>query len=143
VRLSDQGLGRRSPPAHRARVDRVGLPHAGSRNAELTPATRSASADVRHSRAMAAIREPRIRASLTCAEVARAVGRSAEWLGLAEVGASHVLPEQERVILVAIARLERFQQTVAVAKEKLTADLKLPPAPPTRGRPHPGGSHAP
>jgi transcriptional regulator with XRE-family HTH domain len=92
---------------------------------------------------MSTIRDRRLRAGLTAAEVASAVGRNATWLGLVEAGATPLAPEHEKLILTAIGRLERFAETVASAREKLVADLKLPPAPPTRGRPHPGGSHAP
>ncbi len=77
---------------------------------------------------MSAIREARISASLTAAEVGQAIGRTATWLGMAEVGAVALKPEHEKIILVAIGRLERFTETVRAAKEKLTADLKLPPA---------------
>jgi len=91
---------------------------------------------------MSAIREARAHAGLTAAEVAAAVGRNATWFGQVEVGAVPLQPEHERLILMAITRLERFAQTVAEAKQRLVADLKLPPAVPTRGHPHPGGSHA-
>jgi transcriptional regulator with XRE-family HTH domain len=74
------------------------------------------------------IKEARVRAGLTGAEVATAVGRSAEWLGFVECGATPLKPEHERVILEAVNRLRRFHVTVAEAKEKLTRDLKLPPA---------------
>ena len=83
---------------------------------------------------MSTIRDVRVRAGLTAAEVASAVGRSAEWLGLVEVGASRLRPDEEKTILVAIGRLERFAQTVAEAKEKLTSDLKLPSK--RRSEPH-------
>jgi transcriptional regulator with XRE-family HTH domain len=92
---------------------------------------------------MSAIKEARERAGLTAAEVSHAVGRTSTWMGLAENGALQLPPEHEKIILTAIGRLGRFHLTVAEAKEKLVADLKLPPVPPTRGRPHPGGSHAP
>jgi transcriptional regulator with XRE-family HTH domain len=81
------------------------------------------------------IREARLSAGLKVAEVASAVGRNATWLGMAEIGAVHLAPEHQQVILTAIGRLARFAETVATAKEKLTADLKLPPAR--------NGSHAP
>jgi hypothetical protein len=75
------------------------------------------------------IREARIKASLTAAEVASAVGRSADWMGLVEAGAKSITPETEKVIMTAIGRLERFAQTVEQARAKLVADLKLPPSP--------------
>ena len=92
---------------------------------------------------MGAILEARKRSGLSCAEVASAVGRTATWLGMVEIGDVSLQPEHEKNILIAIGRLERFAQTVAAARAKLVADLKLPPAPATRGHPRPGGNHAP
>lgn len=99
------------------------------RKSGLPPLTSSASVFVGHFRSMSStIREARIAASLTTAEVASAVGRNATWLGLAEIGEVPLAPEAEKIILTAIGRLERFAQTVATARAKLVADLKLPPA---------------
>lgn len=91
---------------------------------------------------MSEIKNARERAGLTAAEVASAVGRTATWLGLAEAGMVRLQPEHEKIILAAIGRLARFAETVRMAKEKLTLDLKLPPIVPTRGHPHPGGTSA-
>jgi len=77
---------------------------------------------------MSRIRDARVHAGLTAAEAASVVGRSSEWFSLVEAGAAALAPEHEKLILTAIGRLQRFAETVASAKEKLTADLKLPPA---------------
>ena len=91
---------------------------------------------------MLKIQEERQRAGLSGAEVAQAIGRNATWLSHMEVGVTRLQPEQEKAILTAISRLEKFNRSIEEAKARLTADLKLPPTPPTRGRPHPGGTHA-
>ena len=74
------------------------------------------------------IREARLGAGLKVAEVASAVGRTATWLGMAEIGTVPLAPEHQQLILTAIGRLERFAKTVAEARAKLTADLNLPAA---------------
>jgi hypothetical protein len=74
---------------------------------------------------MSAISDARKRAGLHIGEIAQAVKCNGTWLGLVEAGVKPVKAEDEAVILTAIARLARFAQTVATAREKLTADLKL------------------
>jgi transcriptional regulator with XRE-family HTH domain len=74
------------------------------------------------------IEQARKQAHLTGAEVSRAVGRTALWLTEIENGKNSISPDTEQIILTAIRRLERFAQSVAEAKEKLTADLRLPPS---------------
>jgi transcriptional regulator with XRE-family HTH domain len=81
------------------------------------------------------IQEARQKAGLTCAEVGAAVGRTSTWISQMECGITHLQPEQERLILIAVGRLARFKQTVEEAKAKLVADLKLPP-PPARSAGH-------
>jgi transcriptional regulator with XRE-family HTH domain len=75
---------------------------------------------------MTEIRKARLRAEVTGAELAHAVGCSRPWLNLAENGAIPLPPEHEKIIMTAIGRLQRFHATVAEAKEKLTQDLRLP-----------------
>lgn len=89
---------------------------------------------------MSAIREARIRASLTVAEVATSVGRNGTWLSDVEHGQAALEPEHERKILLAIDRLARFNETVRAAKATLTHDLRLPPTRPSRCHPTPGGT---
>jgi len=74
-----------------------------------------------------AIKQARERAGLTAAEVAWSINRDGLWLTNRENGVTPLDPDHERRILAAINRLERFHQTVAAAKEKLCADLRLPP----------------
>jgi hypothetical protein len=54
------------------------------------------------------------------------VGWNSTRLGLAEVDAAPLQPEKEKIILTAIERLARFRETVQIAKEGLTRDLRLP-----------------
>jgi DNA-binding XRE family transcriptional regulator len=91
---------------------------------------------------MSQIKEARVRAGLTAAEVASAVGRNPTTFSSMESGMLPVPPEHERNILLAIDRLARFNETVRTAKATLTHDLRLPPIVPTRGHPQPGGKHA-
>lgn len=77
---------------------------------------------------MTTILEARQAAGLTRGEVGAAINRSAQWLNTVEVGIAALKPEHEKIILTAIGRLHRFAATVAEAKARLTADLKLPPA---------------
>jgi transcriptional regulator with XRE-family HTH domain len=91
---------------------------------------------------MIRIQEARQKAGISAAEVANAIGRTPSWLYLVECGEAKLAPEHERVILKAIQRLARFADHMRAAREKLTADLKLPPIAPTRGRPYPGGVRA-
>ncbi len=79
-------------------------------------------------RSMSAILDARKRAGLTAAEVGSAIGRTSTWISQREIGIIRLQPDVEQVILTAIARLAKFAQTVAAAKAKLCADLKLPPA---------------
>jgi hypothetical protein len=74
---------------------------------------------------MSAIADARKRAGLKIAEIAQAVKCNGTWLGLAEAGVRPLASEDEKTILVAIARLQKFAQTVRAARDKLTADLKL------------------
>jgi hypothetical protein len=89
-----------------------------------------------------AILEARKKAGLTAAEIASAVGRSSAWFGMAESGLIPLTPESEKIILTVISRLQRFNITVNEARAKVLAGLHLPPTPPKRGHPRPGGSHA-
>jgi hypothetical protein len=78
---------------------------------------------------MSPIEDARKRANLTLAEVGAAVNRTCEWVCKAEAGRIVLPPDHENKVLEAITRLARFAQSVAEAKEKLTADLHLPPTP--------------
>jgi len=86
------------------------------------------------------IEQARKQAHVTGAEIAQAIGRTSAWLDRVESGKHLIPPDTERIVLTAISRLERFHRTVEEAKQKLTADLRLPPAPskpPQRA--YPGG----
>jgi len=76
---------------------------------------------------MSGVREARVRANLSTAELGNAVGRTATWICAAETGVTPLDSNEEKILLEAIARLERFAASVATAREKLTADLHLPP----------------
>ncbi len=91
---------------------------------------------------MTAIERARRNAQLTAAEVASSINRDALWLTNRETGQASLDPEHEKIILVAIGRLERFHQTVEAAKEKLCLDLRLPPKHVEPSKPRQPGSHA-
>jgi len=59
------------------------------------------------------------------AEISSAVGRTATWLGLVEAEAVALHSEHVKIILPAAAIFLRFQLNVVLAKENLTADLRL------------------
>ena len=86
------------------------------------------------------IEQARKQAHVTGAEIAQAIGRTSAWLGHVESGKHPISPDTERIVLTAIARLERFHHTVEEAKQKLTADLRLPPVPGKPPKAYPGGN---
>jgi transcriptional regulator with XRE-family HTH domain len=83
---------------------------------------------------MSKIKEARIAASLTAAEVAASVGRSAEWMSRVEGGITQLSLEHERLVLTAIARLASFAETIRSMRATLTCDLRLPPVKPGDAR---------
>jgi transcriptional regulator with XRE-family HTH domain len=86
------------------------------------------------------IEQARKQANLTGAEIAKAVGRTSGWLAEVESGNNSISSDTERIVLTAISRLERFHRTVEEAKEKLTADLRLPPSNSKSQGAHPEGN---
>lgn len=91
---------------------------------------------------MPTISEARKAAGLTAVEVSHAVNRPSQWLSEVESGRASMSADHERIVLTAIARLERFAQTVKAANEKLCSDLHLPPTC-TVTKPRPAGHSRP
>lgn len=90
---------------------------------------------------MIEIERARREAGLTLAEVASSVGRDSLWLQVRESGQTQLAPDLEKRILTAIGRLARFHATIEEARQRLTADLKLPPLR-TTSKPRPPQPHA-
>lgn len=74
------------------------------------------------------IRQARLAARLTQAEVAAAINRSGMWLCLAERGKVPVGSDEERNIFIAIERLSALRAQIEETKRTLVADLALPAA---------------
>ena len=72
------------------------------------------------------IREARLRAGLTQADVGGAFQRTAAWEGMIERGETPISSELEGRILVAIRRLSALRESVRDSKEQLVEDLRLP-----------------
>ena len=72
------------------------------------------------------IRNARLRARLSQAEVGAAIGKSDMWVSLAERNRVPVTTELERRILKAISGLSDIRETQRRSVENLQADLRLP-----------------
>lgn len=85
----------------------------------------------------------RLAAKVQQSEVSHAIGISVCTFDLMELGKIELDPEQERIVLTAISRLKRFRRAINQAREKLTADLKLPASRSDAGTLHSAGNSAP
>ena len=76
---------------------------------------------------MSPIRKSRLRAGLSQTEVAGAMGKGHAWLSYCENGVIPVSPALEAHILRTIDRLVEFNKVTRANRERLVADLALPP----------------